>query len=325
MSTSASATGNTHYYAEFEALVTYAESKPELPHERLEHVVHQAAEALDKIRTENPHHFSSIMTRGIHTFYDGRAVTYNRVWAELFLRNECAETSKEWRTFYSRLFKLHKTHRSTTISSGQKNVVDELLSFVERTRGISQAQRRRVLDQAAIALYNTTQETPRSRIVTQLGGTSSFASLRCAASSASDGARLTNQQVNNRSSLLYRKQPRISLSTPASQSLIMSGNDSIHVNDLWDALNHSQIDQCLEIIHHSSISAAYRRQLLTLTARALHSIGRPTPHQGTDENLWAQLAERHADPDTSEAWNDRWFLLTMMRYFIVMGWIPDSH
>ncbi|KAK7532660.1 hypothetical protein BKA81DRAFT_409750 [Phyllosticta paracitricarpa] len=87
---------------------------------------------------------------------------------------------------------------------------------------------------------------------------------------------------------------------------------------------YSQIDQCLEIIHHSNISAAYRRQLLTLTARALHSIDRPTPHQGTDENLWAQLAERHADPDTSEAWNDRWFFLTMMRYFIVMGWIPDS-
>ncbi|KAK7555003.1 hypothetical protein IWX92DRAFT_386921 [Phyllosticta citricarpa] len=106
----------------------------------------------------------------------------------------------------------------TTGVSAAQNVVDELLSFVERTRGISQAQRRRVLDQAAIALYNTTQETPRSRIgtlrtlmtpgnsctrysplqaVTQLGGTSSFASLRCAASSASDGARSTNQQVNN--------------------------------------------------------------------------------------------------------------------------------
>ncbi|KAK8434029.1 hypothetical protein IWX49DRAFT_625928 [Phyllosticta citricarpa] len=311
----------------------------------------------------------------------------------------------------------------TTGVSAAQNVVDELLSFVERTRGISQAQRRRVLDQAAIALYNTTQETPRSRIVTQLGGTSSFASLRCAASSASDGARSTNQQVNNiilthpsfsgrmllartrrdsdalecqcattidpgclGSSLLCRKQPRISLSTPASQSLIMSGNDSyirmgevLHMceygqhnldarshllehtatllcyagqlelkfysnsYDLWDALNrkkaneynnepwdklyfrismlraymdlgwplqivkysrrlkrqsegmlglecnlpkmatnqYSQIDQCLEIIHHSNISAAYRRQLLTLTARALHSIDRPTPHQGT--------------------------------------------
>ncbi|KAK7624403.1 hypothetical protein IWX50DRAFT_654858 [Phyllosticta citricarpa] len=52
----------------------------------------------------------------------------------------------------------------TTGVSAAQNVVDELLSFVERTRGISQAQRRRVLDQAAIALYNTTQETPRSRI-----------------------------------------------------------------------------------------------------------------------------------------------------------------
>ncbi|KAK7549767.1 hypothetical protein IWX49DRAFT_552808 [Phyllosticta citricarpa] len=134
VSTSASATGNAHYCmsranpsqhrdayfgkdAEVEALLTYAESNPELPHDRLEHVVQRATEALDKVRTENPHHFSSIMTRGVHTFHDRRAVTYNGVWAELFLQNEYAKTSKEWRTFYSRLFKLYNTHRSSKYTS----------------------------------------------------------------------------------------------------------------------------------------------------------------------------------------------------------------